>query len=104
MEHCNIALEQKGISDLAVGDRKVLGSSLYLPGRQLLYCYQSSLMVGSDLSLINRYLRHPPREPDYRSGRGHDAFCANLRQCGCRLTTQEIADIFNNSLPALIPQ
>ena len=31
-----------------------------------------------DLSLIPRYLREPPRQPEYRAGRSHLAFVGNL--------------------------
>jgi lipoate-protein ligase A len=31
-----------------------------------------------DLTLVERLLRHPPREPEYRGGRPHRAFLANL--------------------------
>ncbi|MBD3393726.1 MAG: hypothetical protein GF418_16440 [Chitinivibrionales bacterium] len=92
-ETAGIELEEKGISDLAVDNRKVLGSSLYLSNRPPLYCYQASLMVDSDLSLLSRFLRHPPREPGYREGRSHDMFCSTLTKCGCRLSCDEVADL-----------
>ena len=31
-----------------------------------------------DLALVSWLLRHPPREPDYRAGRDHASFLANL--------------------------
>jgi len=43
----------------------------------LLY-YSASLLVNAQLSLVERYLRHPPREPKYRDGRSHLEFVANL--------------------------
>lgn len=84
-------IEQRGISDLVVGDRKVAGSSLYLPRRMNRFCYQCSIMVDSDLSLIERYLRHPPREPDYRGRRPHAEFCTTLRSEGSAATCGEVA-------------
>ena len=95
-------IEQQGISDLAVDNTKVGGSSLYLPRSPRLFCYQSSLMVSSDRGLIDRYLKHPPREPDYRRRRPHSTFCTTLREVGCPLSTADIADIFNSSLPGLL--
>jgi lipoate-protein ligase A len=93
-------IEQRGTSDLAVGGRKVAGSSLYLPRRPALFCYQASIMVTSDPALIGRYLKYPPREPDYRGGRSHEEFCTTLHDTGwklscartCRLLQRRLAD------------
>src|SRR5690606_22639570 len=70
----------RGISDLAVttpdGERKISGSSLYMPRDGVLYL--ASLLVNARIADWDRYLKHPSREPDYRAGRGHDAFVANV--------------------------
>lgn len=72
----------RGISDLAVtteaGDRKISGSSLYMPRAGALYL--ASLLVDAPIEDWDRYLRHPSREPDYRAGRGHRAFVANVAE------------------------
>lgn len=73
-------VEVRGLGDVAVGDRKVLGSSLYANREVALY--QGSLLVDPDLSLMERYLPHPSREPDYRSGRSHRTFVTSLRREG----------------------
>ncbi len=73
-------LEQLGISDLAIGGRKVLGTSIYRA--RLLLFYQASLLVSNNVSLFDRYLEHPHAEPDYRQGRGHESFCTTLRAEG----------------------
>jgi len=96
--HGGITLAEKGLSDLACGDRKVLGSSLYLSNRPPLFCYQSSLMVDADISLMERYLKYPPREPEYRGGRSHTAFCSTLKRQGCSLTAEQIVHLFNSTL------
>lgn len=69
-------LRQRGLSDLTFGDRKVAGTSLFRSRNYLLY--QGSLLVTPDLEQIDRLLRHPSREPDYRAGRGHRSFIAGL--------------------------
>ena len=70
-------VRQAGISDLVQGDRKVGGSALYR-AKGLLY-YSTTLLAAPDVDVIERWLRHPPREPDYRRGRPHRAFVAGLR-------------------------
>jgi len=75
--------------DLSLGDRKVLGSCLYLAAE--LMVYGASLLVNPDLSLLERYLRHPPREPDYRRGRSHREFVTSLWEQGYRFSTQQLA-------------
>jgi lipoate-protein ligase A len=74
------AVERRGSSDLAVvtGDaaRKVAGNALRV--RRSAVLYHGTLLDAFDLDLIGRLLRHPPREPDYRAGRAHGAFVANL--------------------------
>ena len=65
-----------GTCDVTVAGRKVSGNSMRLQRDWLLY--HGTLLLHMDLGLLNEYLRHPPREPDYRSGRPHDQFVANL--------------------------
>lgn len=72
----------RGMGDVALGDRKVLGSSLYANREVALY--QGSLLVDPDLSLLARYLPHPSREPDYRRGRSHAEFLTSLVREGYR--------------------
>lgn len=67
---------QRGISDLARDDRKVGGSAIYRE-QGLLY-YSSTLLITPDLAAMERWLAHPPREPDYRAGRRHADFVGTL--------------------------
>ncbi len=69
-------LAHRGLSDLAVGDRKVSGNAQRRGRRALLH--QGTLLYACDLGLFARYLREPSRQPAYRAGRSHDAFVANL--------------------------
>lgn len=66
----------QGTCDLTVADKKVSGNSLRLKRDWLLY--HGTLLLNMDLGLVSRYLKHPPREPSYRSGRQHAEFLANL--------------------------
>jgi lipoate-protein ligase A len=100
----SLKLVPAGTSDLTSGNRKVCGSSLYLGRTPALYYYQSSLMVSCDLRLLERYLRYPPREPDYRAGRSHTDFCTTLREQGATRTPAEIAEVLRTRLAACLRQ
>lgn len=63
---------QNGLSDITLNGRKVAGTSLFRSRNFLLY--QASLLVDLNLPLIERYLAHPSREPEYRQGKSHRDF------------------------------
>ena len=66
----------RGISDLAVGDRKFSGNSVRCRREHLLY--HGTLLYDFPLQLIDRCLKMPPRRPEYRNDREHDRFVGNL--------------------------
>ncbi len=45
--------------------------------RDLLF-YTASLMIANDLMLLDRYLKYPSKEPDYRKGRSHLEFVTTI--------------------------
>lgn len=96
------SVTQRGLSDLAVGDRKILGSSLRR--QQALLLYQAVLLVDADRSLFEMYLRHPPREPDYRQGREHRAFTVTLREIGLSLPLRDLQASLQRHLDAELPK
>ena len=66
-----------GTSDLAIEGRKISGSCIY---NSLDYLYFSAtILVSPQTELMERYLKHPPREPGYRKGRKHSDFITNLQ-------------------------
>ena len=67
---------QAGISDLAMEGRKFSGNAQQRKRRHLLH--HGTLLYTFDLERVGRYLRPPPRPPEYRAGRGHDDFLLNL--------------------------
>jgi lipoate-protein ligase A len=67
---------QAGVSDLAVGGRKVSGNAQQRKRGHLLH--HGTLLYDFDLARVGRYLRPPPRQPEYRAGRGHADFLMNL--------------------------
>ena len=87
-------LEEKGISDLALGTRKLAGTSLFRSRNYLLY--QASVLVEAGCGLMNRYLNHPGREPEYRQGRPHRDFVAGLSEFVPGLTSEILCRIFQD--------
>jgi lipoate-protein ligase A len=65
-----------GTSDLTWRGRKFSGNSLRCKRDHLLY--HGTLLYDFPLDLVARYLCPPPREPEYRTGRSHAEFIANL--------------------------
>jgi len=73
-------LSAMGISDIAIGGKKILGSAIYRNKRALLY--HAVLNLGEPASTFERYLKHPSKEPDYRKGRSHSDFVTSLKEKG----------------------
>lgn len=88
---------ERGISDITVGPRKILGSSIYR--RKHLLLYQASLLHHLNIDLVEQTLRHPPKEPDYRAGRDHRAFMTSLTDLGITAAKQTLADDLRTQLP-----
>jgi lipoate-protein ligase A len=81
-------LSLHGISDIAIGDKKILGCSIF-KSRTTVF-YQGSLLVNPDLEAVGYYLRHPSREPDYRRGRRHVDFLTSLERCGYQISPTDL--------------
>jgi len=87
LQSCGVEdLNQKGTSDICIGRKKILGSSIYWHRNRLLY--HAVLNVGEPLENIDILLKHPPREPEYRKGRSHSEFVTSLRSAGCRTSIE----------------
>lgn len=69
-------VQMAGGSDLVIDNYKFAGASIRRTGGWLYY--SACLLVDSNVDLIDRYLKHPPREPDYRRGRPHRRFVRPL--------------------------
>jgi lipoate-protein ligase A len=67
---------RRGTSDLAVGELKFSGNSVRCKREALLY--HGTILYDFELSLVDDLLLMPPRQPEYRHGRPHRAFVANL--------------------------
>jgi lipoate-protein ligase A len=82
-------IEQRGISDLAIDDRKILGTSIFR--RRAILFYQASLLVANNVEEFEQVLRMPGIVPDYRQGRSHKDFCTTLQATGFGGRTAEVA-------------
>lgn len=89
-------VRRRDVCDLCLAERKIGGATLYR-AKGLVY-YSTTLLVAPDLSLMERYLPHPPREPAYRRGRTHRAFVTTL-QCDFDVSARELAEQLLDSLP-----
>jgi lipoate-protein ligase A len=77
-------VEPAGISDLALEGRKVSGNAQQRKRDHLLH--HGTLLYSFDLEVVGRYLRPPPRQPEYRAGRAHADFLRNLPLSAKELT------------------
>ena len=88
---CGVTAACRGHGDLTVTGadgvvRKILGASLRQTSRMAVYL--GVFLVEDAVPLMERYLHAPSREPDYRAGRGHRAFCTHLGTHG--VTTSQL--------------
>jgi lipoate-protein ligase A len=75
--------EISGISDLALGGKKFSGNSLRCKRTHLLY--HGTLLYDFPMEIVEQALGTPPRQPDYRLGRSHREFVANIPVTGPEL-------------------
>ena len=80
----------RGISDICIGEQKILGSAIFRKPDSVFY--HAVLNVNEDVRLIDRYLKHPKREPDYRKGRSHLAFVSSLHKSGYTIDIKSLAE------------
>jgi lipoate-protein ligase A len=91
----------EGISDLAIGERKIVGTSIYRT--RLVLFYQASLLVCHDISLFARYLAMPVKVPDYRRGRTHEEFCTTLAREGYSGSVADVVEALKGTVEARLP-
>lgn len=69
-------VRQRGCTDLALGDLKFSGNAQRRKRRCLLF--HGSILTGMDFALIERALRMPSQQPEYRQQRRHADFLTNV--------------------------
>lgn len=82
-------LAEKGVSDIALGERKILGSAIYQDKDRVFY--QAVLNAAEFPDLIENYLKLPSIEPPYRQGRRHSHFVTSLADQGYRLGLDQLS-------------
>ncbi len=71
-----IDVQYLGTCDLTIKNRKFSGNSMRCKRNCLLY--HGTLLYSFPLHLMGKSLATPPRQPEYRAGRSHEAFVCNL--------------------------
>jgi lipoate---protein ligase len=66
----------QGISDMAIDGMKISGNAQRRTRNALLF--HGTILHGMSGDLIARYLKHPSRQPDYRSNRPHQTFLRTI--------------------------
>lgn len=66
----------QGISDLAVDNLKISGNAQRRSRNALLF--HGTILHSMSVDLVAQYLKHPSRQPDYRSDRPHRTFLGTI--------------------------
>ena len=76
-------IEVRGVSDLVYQGQKISGNAQRWVRNA--FIHHGTILYDFPLELIEKYLQHPTREPEYRQSRSHRAFLENLPISGTRL-------------------
>jgi lipoate-protein ligase A len=69
---------------MAIGNRQsAIGNSLKFSGnaqrrKKNFLLFHGTFLLNFDIALIDKFLRMPSKEPDYRQGRSHKDFLTNV--------------------------
>ncbi|MFA7082784.1 MAG: hypothetical protein WC135_09245 [Bacteroidales bacterium] len=89
-------LHSKGISDLSIGDKKIMGSSMFTKNKTIFY--HGVLNISQDVEIIEKYLTHPSKEPDYREKRSHRDFVTSLQTQGYNFSKEQLSKALEISI------
>lgn len=89
--------QRVGVSDIAVDGKKIVGSSIYRKRHLLLY--QASILIEAEADLMERVLKPPMRQPQYRRQRPHTTFVTSFRRLGVNLPVPRLIDDVRRLLP-----
>ena len=88
----NLSLE--GISVIAIANKKIIGTAIYR--NRFLVFYHAILNLAEEPGKIAKYLKFPPKVPDYRKERPHSEFITSLWNEGYLLGVSEIKNTIEN--------
>ncbi|MBU1084498.1 MAG: lipoate--protein ligase family protein [Candidatus Omnitrophica bacterium] len=91
-----VKLEYMPISDLALSGNKVSGNAQ--ARKKSFFLHHGTFLSSFDTDKVKRYLKHPPKEPAYRKGRGHDNFMGDIG-----IPVSEVKEILMKTFEADIP-
>ncbi len=77
-EATGLPIRRRGVTDLAVGQRKFSGNAQRRRRRFLLF--HGTFLLDFPIPSMEEILPYPPRTPRYRRKRSHGAFLTNLRR------------------------
>lgn len=86
-------VEFLGTCDLTIEGRKFSGNALRCKRYGLLY--HGTVLYDFPLQKISKYLRTPPRQPEYRQSRDHGSFVRNFPA-----TAQQLRDVLQSAWSA----
>lgn len=66
------------LCDIAFRGKKFSGNAQCRKKRYFLH--HGTILLDLDIDKIEKYLKHPPKEPEYRQGRKHGDFLANINK------------------------
>lgn len=81
-------IDLNGISDITLNGLKVVGSAIYR-NKDLVF-YHAVINNAGDINLLEKYLRVPTRQPDYRQGRAHKDFVTSFKTQGYELKFSDL--------------
>jgi lipoate---protein ligase len=84
LDSLGLAGNAEGISDVAIGGRKISGNAQAQRRKALIV--HGTLLVDFDYDLAEKVLMYPMREPGYRKRRGHREFLVCLRELGVEIS------------------
>ena len=96
----SVKFATRGISDIATGELKILGSSMYR-GRGFLF-YHAVLNFNEPSTTFQKYLKHPNNEPEYRKGRKHHEFVTSLKETGYPESIHHLKNEISESLSTIL--